>query len=587
MRKNFGFRAAGLLAAASLILTQLAALPVQAAGEQTGKDIKTCDHVITYDGEGKTLERGVVLDYSIGDFGADATSVISEVWLNIACDTEKKLPTMPAFGYSAPGCGEYDWYGDGCWLAEPGADVTVILKPDAEYAIPGAFQVQLWGEEGESLDSVQLKAIGIVTGTRDNLGVQTRKGDVNDDKTVTVADAIELSKYLTEGVQVKAPANADLNKDNKLTAVDLTLLKRGLINGDYNKTVTDVTAMEFVSNIKLGWNLGNTLDSTVQSYSSPSAAETAWGCPTTTKAMIDTVKAAGFNCVRLPVTWGEKVSGDDYKIDDAWLNRVQEIVDYVIDNDMYCIVNIHHDNDKRGNGGYFYPDKENYDRSVKFISSVWTQVANRFESYSDHLIFETLNEPRLVGTSDEWNGGNAEARKIVNEYNAAGLKAIRATGGNNEKRFVMMPTYAANCDVATNDMVLPDDPHLIVDLHGYAPYDFALNMTGTDKWDAASGSNAIVQIFENAKRKFLDNGIPVIIGEFGAMNKENEDTRAEWAKYYVGTAKKYGIPCVWWDNNYFADSRNGQGESFGLINRNALKVEYPKIMAAMNEAIAG
>lgn len=586
MRKYGKLRAAGLFSAMSLLLAQLTAMPAQAAGELTGKDISTCDYVITYEG-GKTLERGVTLDYTIGDFGADAASVISEIWLNISCDTDKKLPTMPAVGYSAPGCGEYDWYGDGLWMAQPSANATVILKPSEEYAIPGSFQIQLWGEEGESLDSVTLNAIGIVTGTRDNLGVMTRKGDVNNDKTVSVADAVGLSKFLTEGIMVDAPANGDLDRNNKLTAVDLTLLKRGLINGDYENNAADMTAMEFVSNIKLGWNLGNTLDSTVSAYSTPFAAETAWGCPFTTKEMIDTVKAAGFNCVRIPVTWGEKVSGDDYKIDEAWLNRVQEVVDYVIDNNMYCIVNIHHDNSKRTSGGYFYPDKENYDRSVKFITSVWTQVATRFEGYSDHLIFETLNEPRLVGTSDEWNGGNADARKIVNEFNAAGLSAIRATGGNNAKRFVMMPTYAANCDVATNDMVLPDDDHLIVDLHGYAPYDFALNMSGTNEWNQNSGSSAIVQIMTNAKAKFIDKGIPVIIGEFGAMNKENEDTRAAWAKYYVSTAKQYGIPCIWWDNNYFEDSRNGNGESFGLINRNACKVEYQKIMDAMNEAVAG
>ncbi|MBR5371836.1 MAG: cellulase family glycosylhydrolase [Oscillospiraceae bacterium] len=585
MRKFGKARFAGLCAAAGMLLSQLSVLPAQAAGEISDKDIKKeCDAVITYDG-GKELKRGENIEVSAGDFGTDASAVISEVWLDISCDTSKNLPTMPAFGYSAPGCGEYDWYSDGLWIQQPTANATVVLKASEEYTIPGKFQLQLWGEEGESLDSITLNAVGIVTGKRDNLGIMTRKGDVNDDKTVNVADAVALCKYLTEGEYVKVPANADLDKDNKLTALDLTLLKRGLINGEFNKTVGDQTAMEFVSNIKLGWNLGNTLDSTVNSYSSPNAAETAWGCPTTTKAMIDTVKQAGFNLVRLPVTWGEKVDPTTYKIDDAWMKRVQEIVDYVIDNDMYCIVNIHHDNSKRS-CPYFYPDQENYDKSIKFITSVWTQVATRFESYSDHLIFETLNEPRLVGTSDEWNGGNAEARKIVNEYNAEALKAIRATGGNNEKRFVMMPTYAANCDVATTDMVLPNDDHLIVDLHGYSPYEFALKTDGTNEWDQGSGSGPIVQILSNAKSKFIDKGIPVIIGEFGAMNKSNEDTRAAWAKYYVGTAKQYGIPCVWWDNNYFEDSRSGNGESFGLINRNTCKVEYPKIMDAMNEALA-
>ncbi|MBQ8921452.1 MAG: cellulase family glycosylhydrolase [Oscillospiraceae bacterium] len=584
MKKHMLHRLGGAVTAAGMLLAALSAVPSASAADLTGKDISTCNYV--YDAGGAKLSQGKPYEMKLETIGVSATENVTEVWLSFNADTSSGLPTMPAFGYTAPGYNEDNWYQDGIWLEHPTAQMTVVFPIPDGYPLSNDFQFQLWGDEGESLSEVTVNAVGIKTGDGSSIGTVTRRGDVNDDKTVTVADPVALAKFLLGAGELAAPANGDLDGNNRLNAVDLTILKRGLMNGTLGgSTDTGETAMEFVSHMKLGWNLGNTLDATVNSYTTPGAAETSWGCPFTTKAMIDCVKNAGFNTIRIPVTWGEKCSGSDFKIDDAWMNRVQEIVDYAISDDMYVILNIHHDNTQRGNNAYFYPDQSHYDNSVKFITSVWTQVANRFESYDNHLVFETLNEPRLVGTSNEWNGGTSEARKIVNEYNAAALKAIRATGGNNTKRFVMMPGYAASSSaVAINDIVLPDDDHLIVDIHGYAPYDFALNRTGTDSWNQSSGSYEIVSIFEAAKSKFLSKGIPVVIGEFGALNKSNEGTRATWAKYYVETADSYGIPCVWWDNNQFFDSRYQDGEAFGLIDRGSLSIKFPQIMSAMVEA---
>jgi len=577
-------RTCGMASAALLLLSPLSAVPtVSADTSLTGKDITTCTY---YKEMNDKLIFGEVYETTLESLGVPPTESVTEVWLHLNADVSSGKPMMPAMGYTAPGAGDFDWYGDGIWLAAPTSDMTIIFTVPEEYPLPNDIQFQLWGETADDVvAAADIKGIGVKTEGAVDIGMKTRKGDVTDDKVVDVADAVALAKYLIGTGEVVSAANGDMDGNNRLNAVDLTLLKRGLMNGSFNQTANDETAMEFVSHMKLGWNLGNTLDAIIQNgYSTPAAAETSWGCPFTTKAMIDLVKKSGFNTIRIPVTWGEKCSGADFKIDDAWMNRVQEVVDYAIDNDMYVILNIHHANDKRSNNAYFYPDQAHYANSVKFITSVWTQVANRFESYSNHLVFETLNEPRLVGTNDEWNGGTSEARKIVNEYNAEALKAIRATGGNNAKRFVMMPGYAASSSpIAINDINLPNDDHLIVDIHGYAPYDFALNINGTDQWSQSSGTYDIVSIFNSAKSKFLDKGIPVVIGEFGAMNKTNEDTRAAWAKYYVETAASYGIPCVWWDNNQFGDSRQTGSENFGLINRNNLTVQFPKVMQGLVE----
>lgn len=594
MKHTGRFRLGGAVAAAGLLLAQLGALPTLAA-EQTGKDISKCDYVM--DASGMTVSRGMPQEFSLSLIGVPADKTPTQIWIDISVDVSAQLPVMPALGYNAPGCGEYDWYADGLWMDSPSSTAVIVFDIPEEYPVPDTFQIQLWGEEGESLDSIDLNAVGIYidgTNSSGNHGSTTQKGagDINSDSNVDKTDVVLLRDYLVKGEAASpfSSENADLNKNNLLNAADLTLLKRGIMDGSLNQggpsTLPDgETAMEFVSHITMGWNLGNTLDAVPSAYSSPTQAETSWGCPMTTKAMIDFVKQQGFNLVRVPVSWGQKMDNNTYQIDDRWMERVQEVVDYVIDNDMYCILNIHHDNEI-ANRPYFYPDSAHYEQSEKFVTAVWEQVSAKFAGYDNHLIFETLNEPRLVGNNYEWwiQAGNAEcvdAMNNINKLNAAALDTIRRSGGNNETRFVMMPTYAASPDTANlAGMEMPNDDHLIAEIHAYRPYSFALDMSGTSNWNEASDAAELSSFMNALKAKYLSKNIPVIIDEFGAMNKNNEDVRAAWVKYYLELADSYGMPCVWWDNNAF----NTNGENFGLINRNSLTVEYPKIMAAMVEA---
>lgn len=318
----------------------------------------------------------------------------------------------------------------------------------------------------------------------------------------------------------------------------------------------DITAWELVKEMKIGWNLGNTFDATGGSGVS---AETSWGQPTTTKLMVDAVKAAGFNVFRVPVSWGTHMD-DQYQVDQAWMDRVREVVDYGIDNDMYVILDTHHED-------WYFPKEEDKEQDIEQLKALWSQIAEEFKGYDEHLIFEGLNEPRLRDTPQEWTGGTQAAREIVNEYEKAFYETVRASGGNNDKRCLMITPYAASSDRnVLKDLKLPDenDKNLIVSVHAYLPYSFALDVNGTDTFDAASDGGVIDNLFNTLNDLFLSKEIPVIIGEFGTLNKNfNVDERIECAEYYLNAAKEAGVPCVWWDNNAFV----GNGENFGLLSR--------------------
>ena len=595
MKHNKLFRLGGTALAAGLLLSQLAVFPIRAA-ETTTRDIKSCDYTQVFDSPVE-IKQGTPFDVSPGDAGVPADKPINQVWLDVSMDASSGLPAMPAIGYTTDMYLDADgkettWAGDGLWMQTAMSQAVVIIDIPEDKPLNSALQIQIWGEKGETVDKMNLNAIGYITGDGGSIGIMLRKGDVNGDKTVDKNDVTALADYLVnKSTSLEAPGNGDFDQNNRLTAADLTLLKRGILDGSLNKTatVTDETAMEFVSHIKIGWNLGNTLDAQSVDYpkTTPKSFETSWGCPETSKEMIDLVKQSGFNCVRVPVSWGQKMDNSSYEIKKEWMDRVQQVVNYVIDNDMYCILNIHHDNDP-ANYPYFYPDSAHYAQSEKFVTSVWSQISERFGDYDNHLIFETLNEPRLIGHNNEWwidpsSNDCKDAMNCVNKLNAAALDTIRKSGGNNAKRFVMMPSYAANCDESTlAGVVMPNDDHIIAEAHAYTPYTFALagdNDGGTPNWSEANGGADIVNLMKRLQKYYLSKGIPVIIDEFGASNRNNEDTRAAWAKYYVSQADSYGIPCVLWDNNQF-----GVGsENLGLINRNSLSVGYPKLLAGLME----
>ncbi|AAK78802.1 endoglucanase [Clostridium acetobutylicum] len=325
----------------------------------------------------------------------------------------------------------------------------------------------------------------------------------------------------------------------------------------------DMTSQQIVNDMKVGWNLGNTLDA--------SPDETGWGNPKTTKAMIDKIKEAGFNTVRIPVSWSSHIgAGPSYTIDQAWLNRVQEVVNYVIQDHMYAILNTHHDT------SWIIPTYNKEAASTDELTKVWGQIANRFKDYDSHLIFETLNEPRIVGSPEEWNGGTAESRDVINKFNLTAVNTIRSTGSNNSSRFIMVPTYAAStATAAMNDLVIPNnDKRVIVSLHMYAPYSFAMDPKGTSHWGGEADKDALDGQLNAIYNKFVKNGQPVVIGEFGSINKNNESSRASLAKFYVSDARKKGITTVWWDNGKSAVG----DDNYGILDRNNLTWVFPKLV---------
>lgn len=330
-----------------------------------------------------------------------------------------------------------------------------------------------------------------------------------------------------------------------------------------------VDPVELCGRITVGWNLGNSLDATGSGMSS----ETSWGNPKTTRELILKVKEAGFDAVRIPTTWYNHLDSD-FNISEEWLARVQEVVDYAYDEGMYVILNVHHEN-------WNDPYENTLPDVKKKIKKLWTQIANRFESYGERLIFEGMNEPRWKNTNYEWNGGNAEGRRVVNAYNECFVETVRATGGNNRYRALMIPTYAASSS-GLDGFTVPQDKSVIVSVHAYSPYNFAMNPSGTTKFDPnnTSDTQELTLLAGTLYDRFISKGTGVIIGECGTANKNNYSDRVNWAGYFPKLFRSKGIPVFLWDNNAYGSGN----ETFGQLHRDTLAWEYPEYIKAFVKA---
>ena len=354
----------------------------------------------------------------------------------------------------------------------------------------------------------------------------------------------------------------------------------------YRRPVAMNEALEFVQKMKIGWNLGNTFDATRDGFKGDEMSiESYWVGVKTTEEMIAAVQEAGFQTLRVPVSWHNHVDAD-FTVSKPWLDRVQEVVDYAIDRGMYVILNTHHDNQS----GYYYPDSAHIEVSERYIRRVWEQLAERFRDYDERLIFESMNEPRLAGHANEWNFDASvpecvDSLNCIMRLNQTFVDAVRASGGNNSTRYLMVPSYAAAPYNATSELFsLPEDAadnRLIVSVHAYTPYSFALEDGGVREFKAQVGtaqSNDIVYFMNALYDRYVTKGIPVVIGEFGARDKANNtQARVDFASYYVALASARGMTCCWWDNNAF----QGGGELFGLLNRRALEWPHPEIVDGM------
>ena len=358
-------------------------------------------------------------------------------------------------------------------------------------------------------------------------------------------------------------------------------------------TETASEAYQMVHDLGLGINLGNTMES-VSRYKlgSVNAYETCWGAPTTTKAMIDGMKNAGFKTIRIPVAWSNMVSDDgNYTISDGYFNRVEEIMGYALDNDMYVIVNIHYDGGwwgqfgacKKDSAGNTVADETRRAAARKRYESYWKQISERFKKYSGHVIFESANEELGTRLNDELNSngygftedmssdelisGNLtddEKYTLVNQINQKFVDIVRASGGNNADRFLLIAGYdtdiSKTCDARYKMPTDTIDSHLMVSVHYYSPYGYCDVSDPNDEngwyqasWGTDDDISALKSDFKKMKLKFVDNGYPVIIGEYNVCDTkiaENTYVRKEGREVFIRNVCEYALangmcPVLW------------------------------------------
>lgn len=309
----------------------------------------------------------------------------------------------------------------------------------------------------------------------------------------------------------------------------------------------ELDSYTLIAEMGTGWNLGNTMDGC--DYGAQVPGETQWQKVKTTKEIIKTVHDLGFNTLRVPVTWMTMINDEDYSINEEWMSRVQEIVDYGISQGMYVILNIHHDGaDQLSWLNISEKDEAKLDAMYKKFEGTWKTIATRFKDYDEHLIFESMNE--IWETYDMGaDQVNAELEKI-NKLNQIFVDAVRSTGFNNTTRWLMMPGRCTQIPTVVEDQynfVLPEDSteenRLMVSVHDYDPFGFNPN-------------------YEKLYKKFVRNGIPVVLGEYGW--KTDSSSVAKRAYNYEGMnrlMKKYGIIPLAWDDN----------GGYGLVDRVNLK----------------
>ena len=338
------------------------------------------------------------------------------------------------------------------------------------------------------------------------------------------------------------------------------------------------TPVEVAASLGVGWNLGNQMDA----YSNGVSSETAWGNPKATQALFDTLKARGFSTVRIPVTWlGHIGEAPDYKIEEDWLNRVNELVDMAERAGLNVIVNIHHDGGESQHwldikNAALNPDKNEEIKNE--IAAVWKQIAESMKDKGNFLMFEAFNEIHDGGWG--WGDNRNDSGKqyeCLNQWNQIFVDVVRSTGGNNSTRWLSVPSYVTAIDLATNGwMVLPKDEvgRVMVAVHYYEPNDFALNSEVTDWGHTGDNSKKGSQIqdedymkgqFAKLKNFWVDKGTPVYIGETGPPNQAT-DRGKKFCNYYLEylyrAAREAGLAAIYWDNG----SVGSGPDKFGLFN---------------------
>lgn len=325
----------------------------------------------------------------------------------------------------------------------------------------------------------------------------------------------------------------------------------------------------------LGWNMGNQMDA----FRSGVAREGAWGNGKATRKTFRGIREAGFTSVRIPITWmGHVGEAPDYRIDKRWMERVAQLVEWAEAEGLKVIINIHHDG--AGSGHWLsvkhaVADAAANEQMKAQIAAMWRQIAERFASKGEFLMFESFNE---IHDGDWGHGANrtdgGAQYAILNEWNQLFVDVVRATGGHNATRYLGVPSYSANEVCAIEGFVMPKDSvegRLLLSIHYYSPHNYTLE-NQYDEWGVLAPKNQgsrtdeeqMEAFFSLVKANFLDKGIPVYIGEFGCSRRK-DDSKELYREYYLKCfayqAAQHNLPIILWDNG----SRRGGRESHGYL----------------------
>lgn len=366
------------------------------------------------------------------------------------------------------------------------------------------------------------------------------------------------------------------SKTSSSSSVMATSTSSSRTSSSTSSTATNLTSVQLTKLMGAGWNVGNSLDAI--------GGETAWGNPLVTQQLINSVKAAGFKTIRLPVAWSQFSDEANFVIKTAWMDRVEQVVNYALSNDMYVVMNIHWD------GGWMQPTYAQQAYVNNRLKIMWTQIATRFKNYDDRLIFAGTNEVMVDG---DYGTPTVEYYTVQNSFNQTFVDAVRATGGKNATRFLTVQGFNTNIDHAVNFAKIPADTvanKLLMEVHYYDPYNFTLNTSSnitqwgniatnpsaTETW--ANESYVDAQ-FQKMKSTFVDKGVGVILGEYGVVSRTNvsghETYRVYWNQYITKSAVQHGMVPVYWDNGY---SGNG---GMAIFDRNSGVQLYPNIIQAI------
>lgn len=375
----------------------------------------------------------------------------------------------------------------------------------------------------------------------------------------------------------------DYSKIEKLVCILLCLAMLGGLAGCGNVKPGETAiaepavkvneAAKVVDDMTFGWNLGNTLDAFYGNngvlHDDGVGTENCWGNPCASQTLIDGVKSTGINVIRIPVTWYNHMDPQTYEVDEAWMKRVEEVVNYALDEDTYVILNMHHDT---GTEGWLHASDNNLEQKKDIYEAVWKQISLRFEGYSKNLLFESFNE--ILNEQNEWSRPDSRAIEIVNELNQLFVDTVRGSGEGNSDRILIVNSYCAGMGVAMlKNFEIPADTiegHIIAEVHSYTPYHFtAPEYPNVKTWSESD----VDPVLKYVNTRFSELGVPVIIGEFGAVPKGNEAELYSWAEYSVKKAYSYGIKCCWWDN--------GIQSEFAVFDRNTGEVSKPELMNIM------